>query len=52
MFIWVSRHRLRARLLLLLRKLNTKTLDTCFYLCYNLYITWAGELGLDFEGSW
>lgn len=32
--------------------LTQKTLDTCFYLCYNLYITRAGELGLDFEGSW
>ena len=51
-YMTITSHYRRAHFLHLLRKLNTKTLDTCLYLCYNLYITRAGELGLDFEGSW
>lgn len=49
--IKMTRYRLRAHSLCLLRKLNTKTLDTCFYLCYNLYITWTGELDLTLKGA-
>lgn len=49
--IKMARYRLRAHSLRLLRKLNTKTLDTCFYLCYNLYTARAGSWDLTLKGA-